>query len=195
MLDIDAPASGDVPVVSGFVNGVLAYVTGFLASVALYSLVGTSVFTRWTFAGLSPVAELGFVFYGGHLVPITGGSATLNYATQVANAGELFVLLVVVVLTSTGYSVAVKDIVPADTRTKMLAGALPTLGYLPLAVLGGFTSPGRPTAWRSPSRSRTSCCSRPSCFPRAWGQSAATSRRCRRPDAEALGRPSYSLRE
>ena len=137
MLDIDAPASGDVPVVSGFVNGVLAYVTGFLASVALYSLVGTSVFTRWTFAGLSPVAELGFVFYGGHLVPITGGSATLNYATQVANAGELFVLLDVVVLTSTGYSVAVKDIVPADTRTKMLAGALPTLGYLPLAVLGG----------------------------------------------------------
>ena len=137
MLDIESVTVEGVPVVSGFVNGVLAYVVGFVASVALYALVGTSVFTRWTFSGLSPGAEFGFVFYGGHLVPITNGSRTLNYATQVAGSGELFVLLVAVLLVSTGYSVAGKDTVPTDTRTKVLAGASPALGYLPLAVFGG----------------------------------------------------------
>ncbi|WP_232701585.1 hypothetical protein [Halobacterium wangiae] len=138
MVDIESVTVGGVPVLSGFLNGVLAYVTGFVASVALYAVVGTSVFTRWTFSGLSPGAEFGFVFYGAHLVPITNGSATLNYATQAANSGELFVLLVVVLLVGTGYSLAAADAVPADTRTKVLAGASLAAGYLPLVVFGGF---------------------------------------------------------
>jgi len=137
MVDTESVAAG-VPVAAGFVNGVLTYVAGFVASIALYAVVGTSAFTRYTFAGLSPGAESGFVFYGAHFVPITEGAQTVNYATQVANAGGLFVLLVVLLLLSTGYTVATRDGVPDDTWTKVLAGGSIALGYLPLAVLGGL---------------------------------------------------------
>lgn len=138
MLNFESVTVDGVPVVSGFVNGVVTYVAGFVASIALYAVVGTNTLTTISFAGLSPGAEFGFVFYGGHLVPITDGTQTLNYATQVADAGGLFVLLVVLLLVSTGYNIAAKDAVPDDTRTKVLAGASLVTSYLPLAVLGGL---------------------------------------------------------
>ncbi|MFB6271151.1 MAG: hypothetical protein ABEH83_14500 [Halobacterium sp.] len=137
MVDVEAITVGDVPVLSGLLNGVLTYVTGFVASVALYSLVGTNALVRVAYSGLSAGAEFGFVFYGAHLVPVTDGTESLNFALDVASSGELFVLVVAVLLASSGYSMGAKDSLP-DATTSTLAGASIALGYLPLAVAGGL---------------------------------------------------------
>jgi hypothetical protein len=139
MFDVESVTVGDVPVVSGLLNGVLTYVTGFVASVALYSLVGTNALARIAFSGLSAGAEFGFVFYGAHLVPVMAeGTQTVNFALDVAGSGELFVLVVAVLLASSGYSMGGKDLLPGDARTSALSGASIMLGYLPLVVFGGL---------------------------------------------------------
>lgn len=149
MFDIDDGTVADIPVLTGFVNGVITYVTAFISTVALYSLVGTNYVGTLASREFSAGAEFGFVFYGGHFVPLAGeggNAGAVNYAFEFAESGVLYTLLVVLLLVSTGYNVAAKDAVPTDVRSKLLAGASIALGYVPLAVAGGLyftaTAPG-----------------------------------------------------
>lgn len=141
MFDTDGVTIADIPVLSGFLNGIITYVTAFISTVALYSFVGTNFVGTFVSRELSTGSEFGFVFYGGHFVEVaTDGASqsTVNYALEFADSGVLYPILVVLLLVSTGYNVASRDVVPGDVRSKVLAGASIAFGYFPLAVVGGF---------------------------------------------------------
>lgn len=138
MLDLDSVTVRGVPVVPGVANGVLTYATGIVASFVLFLVTGLSLQGSLGFADLSVVSATGFSFYGGHLVPITWADGSMNFALEATDGGYLYLVLVALLLVSTGYSLGSRDGVRADGETAVLAGASLALGYLPLAVAGAL---------------------------------------------------------
>lgn len=139
MFDFDDVTVAEIPVLSACLNGIVTFVTAFLTSVVLYAMLGTNFLGDLVSGSVPSVAQLVFVFYGGHFVEFRFGGETANFALQFAQGGGLYVVLVALLLVGTGYNVAKRDAVPENVRSKTLAGAAIALGYAPLAAAVGVT--------------------------------------------------------
>lgn len=136
----EPPSTGSVdltnlPLRGGLVNGAGAYVAGLLFSTAAFALLGQ------TFVGTfapTPTEVFGWVYYGGHFVPVTLDGSQINYASDVASNSVVYYALPVVLLVSSGYYVANGVDLGESTLQAAAAGATITVGYLPLVVLGVF---------------------------------------------------------
>jgi len=140
MSAVDPPSTGsadlaNLPLRGGLVNGAGAYVAGLLFSVAAFALLGQ------TFVGTfapTPTEVFGWVYYGGHFVPVTLDGSQINYASDVASNSVVYYALPIALLVSSGYHVANGVDLGESTLQAAAAGATVTLGYLPLVVLGVF---------------------------------------------------------
>lgn len=137
MVDLRNRRTRGLPLLAGFVNGALAYVAGLVGSFVLFVVFGLEPLARFAFAltGLSLFDGVGFAFYGGHFVPVSGGAESVNFALEFARHGIAYVLLVVAVLGGTGYYLGSAEWVGTGPLG-FVVGATQVLGYLPLAALG-----------------------------------------------------------
>jgi len=134
-MDLRDRRTAGVPLLAGAVNGALAYVAGLFGALLLYFLLGLRPLFQLglPMAGRPGFTGVVFAHYGGHFVPTVVGGETVNFALEVASNGVLYVLLVAVVLGSTGYYLGAADGL-TGLRERATAGTTLVLGYLPLVA-------------------------------------------------------------
>ncbi|WP_256392331.1 hypothetical protein [Natronoarchaeum rubrum] len=137
-MDFRATRTAGLPLFAGVVNGALAYAAGLIGSFVLFAVFGLKPVLEIVLSASNPpfLTSIGFAFYGGHLVPVQfGDGSALNFALDAANQGALYLLLVAIVLISTGYYLGSADGLESS-RSGAMAGATLVAGYLPLAAFG-----------------------------------------------------------
>src|SRR6056297_1611208 len=111
-MDFRAKRTAGLPVLAGVINGALAYAAGLIGSFVLFAVFGLKPVLEIVLSASNPpfLTSIGFAFYGGHLVPVQfGDGSALNFALDAANQGALYLLLVAIVLISTGYYLGSAD--------------------------------------------------------------------------------------
>jgi len=137
-MDFRAKRTAGVPLLAGVINGALAYVAGVIGSFVLFVVFGLKPLFEFALSAssLPMTSSVGFAFYGGHFVPVQfDDGSTLNFALDVAESGVLYVLLVTLILTATGYYLGSAEAIRSP-REGAMAGSTLVGGYLPLAAIG-----------------------------------------------------------